>query len=163
MKCTRHPAYDSILPLRHAQAFSATRADEGLRLRARPGGAAAAPERSSGSWEDGLGAGGKAAVDALPWYWLMSSTAAQREPPSLLQKHHSQTEQARESRVDTHEHNHSMQRGHCALGEQRYACFNMQAQTNKYSYGYMYREASKHSLHSLTLLLHGQLWQRERG
>lgn len=134
---------------------------KGLRLRARPGGAAAASERSSGRTEWGR-------VGRLQWLRspgtrLMSSTAAQREPPSLLKKHHSQTEQARESRADTREQNHSMQRGRCALGEQRYACFNMQAQTNKYSHGYMYREASKHSLHSLTLLLHGQLWQQERG
>ncbi len=41
VKCTRHPAYDSILPLCCAQAFSVMCADEGLRLRARPGGAAA--------------------------------------------------------------------------------------------------------------------------
>lgn len=66
---------------------------KGLRLRARPGGAAAASERSSGRTEWGR-------VGRLQWLRspgtrLMSSTAAQREPPSLLKKHHSQTEQAR--------------------------------------------------------------------
>lgn len=130
-----------------------------------PGQAARRPPRRGalGAGRTDWGRVGRLQWLRSPGTRLMSSTAAQRGPPSLLKKHHSQTEQARESRTDTREHNHSMQRGRCALREQWYACFNMQAQTNKHSHGYMYREASKHSLHSLTLLLHGQLWQQERG
>lgn len=42
---------------------------KGLRLRARPGGAARRGGRLGEElWEDGVGAGGKAAVAALPWY-----------------------------------------------------------------------------------------------
>ena len=146
VKCTRHPAYDSILPLRCAQAFSVMCADEGLRLRARPGGAAA--QRGA------LGAGGCGSRSS-PGTPLMSSTTASNMSPRSSTTSHTHTHTLAEQRTHTHTHTRhscSTELQHYTLREWQYACSNIQTQseTNKDAHTRMYRDAKIVHTHFLT-------------
>ena len=160
MKCTRHPAYDSILPLRCAQAFSVMCADEGLRLRARPGGAAAR--------RGALGAGGCGSRSS-PGTPLMSSTTASNMSPRSSTTSHTHT--CRTAHTHTHtRHSCSTELQHYTLREWQYACSNIQTQseTNKDAHTRMYRDAKIVHTHFLThtphscCIAHSTLLRRER-
>ena len=117
-------------------------ADEGLRLRARPGGAAAR--------RGALGAGGCGSRSSPGTPLMSSTTASNMSPRSSTTSHtHTHTHTHSQNRTE-HTHTQTHTRHSCStelqrytLREWQYACSNIQtqSQTNKDAHSRMYRDA----------------------